>query len=104
MYRDGVHNGPALVYDKEWWQNCEVLVGYLDAYERTGDEKYFDAFYKTWQFDKKHFINWETGEWRQLLKKDGTPLVTDVGNPWKAIYHTGRAMLECKRRLEKIIG
>ena len=104
VYRDGVHNGPALVYDKEWWQNCEVLVGYLDAYERTGDEKYFDAFYKTWQFDKKHFINWETGEWRQLLKKDGTPLVTDVGNPWKAIYHTGRAMLECKRRLEKIIG
>ncbi|MDD4689142.1 MAG: AGE family epimerase/isomerase [Eubacteriales bacterium] len=104
VYRDGSHNGPALVYDKEWWQNCEVLVGYLDAYERIGDEKYFDAFYKTWQFDKKHFINWETGEWRQLLKKDGTPLVTDVGNPWKAIYHTGRAMLECKRRLEKIIN
>ncbi len=104
VYRDGTHNGPALVTDKEWWQNCEVLIGYLDTYERTGDEKYFDAFYKTWQFDKKYFINHQTGEWRQLLKRDGTPIVSDIGNPWKAIYHTGRAMLECKQRLEKIIN
>lgn len=28
----------------------------------------------------------------------------EQGNPWKAIYHTGRAMLECKRRLEKIVA
>ncbi|MBE6612643.1 MAG: N-acylglucosamine 2-epimerase [Ruminococcaceae bacterium] len=103
VYRDGVHNGPALVFDKEWWQNCEVLVGYLDTYARTGDAKYFDAFEKTWQFDKANFISPVTGEWRQLLKQDGTPLVTDIGNPWKAIYHTGRAMLECKRRLEAIL-
>jgi len=48
VYRDGTHEGPALVKDKEWWQNCEVLVGFLDAYERLGDEKYFDAFLRTW--------------------------------------------------------
>ena len=103
VYRDGVHNGPALVYDKEWWQNCEVLVGYLDAWERLGDDKYFEAFHKTWQFDRAHFISPLTNEWRQLLRRDGTPLVTDIGNPWKAIYHTGRAMLECKRRLERLV-
>ena len=102
VFRDGLHDGAALVYDKEWWQNCEVLIGFLDTYERTGDEKYFDAFYKTWQFDKKYFINPATGEWRQLLKRDGTPVCADMGNPWKAIYHTGRAMLECKRRLERL--
>ncbi len=102
VYRDGVHCGPALVFDKEWWQNCEVLIGYLDTYERTGEEKYFDAFLRTWRFDKAHFIDPATGEWRQLLRRDGTPLVADLGNPWKAIYHTGRAMLECKRRLERM--
>ena len=80
-----------------------MLIGYLDTYERAGEEKYFEAFYKTWQFDKKYFISQETGEWRQLLQRDGTPIVSDMGNPWKAIYHTGRAMLECKRRLEKIL-
>ena len=102
VFRDGVHDGPALVYDKEWWQNCEVLIGYLDTYERTGDPVYFDAFHKTWRFDKAHFINPATGEWRQLLRRDGTPIAADMGNPWKAIYHTGRAMLECKRRLERL--
>lgn len=104
MFRDGLHDGDALVYDKEWWQNCEVLIGFLDTYERTGEEKYFDAFYKTWQFDKKNFINPATGEWRQLLTRDGKVICGDMGNPWKAIYHSGRAMLECKRRLERIGG
>lgn len=101
VYRDGLHAGPALVTDKEWWQNSEVLVGFLDAFEILGDEKYFDAFMITWEFDKKFFINHAIGEWRQLLKKDGTPVCSDIGNPWKAIYHTGRAMLECKERLER---
>ncbi len=103
VFRDGLHNGPALVTDKEWWQNCEVLIGYLDAYEHMGNPVYFDAFYKTWRFDRAHFINPATGEWRQLLRRDGSPVAADMGNPWKAIYHTGRAMLECKRRLERLL-
>lgn len=103
VYRDGPHEGPALVRDKEWWQNCEVLVGYLDAFAKLGDEKYFDAFYKTWQFDKKYMINHEVGEWRQLLNREGSVLVGDIGNPWKAIYHSGRSMLECSQRLKELI-
>ena len=91
---------------------CGVLHGrigdlaYPLAYRwaRTGDAKYFDAFLKTWRFDKAHFIDPATGEWHQLLRRDGTPIAADLGNPWKAIYHTGRAMLECKRRLERLLG
>ena len=103
VYRDGPHEGPALVRDKEWWQNCEVLIGFLDAFEKLGDEKYFNAFDITWDFDKKYFINHELGEWLQLLDVNGNVIVGDIGNPWKAIYHSGRAMLECKLRLERII-
>lgn len=103
VFRDGPHEGAALVQDKEWWQNSEVLVGYLDAFERLGDEKYLDAFFLTWQFDKKYMINWEVGEWRQLLTRDGRVRIGDIGNPWKAIYHTGRSMLECKIRLERLL-
>lgn len=104
VYRDGTAQGEVLVYDKEWWQNCEALVGLLDVYEVLGNEEYLELFNKNWEFDKKYFINDKTGEWRQLLKKDGSPIITDIGNPWKAIYHTGRAMLECKLRLEKILN
>lgn len=102
VYRDGLSDGPALVTDKEWWQNCEALVGFLDVYEKFGDSKYFEAFYKTWNFDKKHMINEKFGEWYQLVDKNGSVISDDIGNPWKAIYHTGRSMMECRQRLIKI--
>jgi cellobiose epimerase len=104
VYRDGLHEGKPLVYDKEWWQNCEVLVGYLDAYERIGDPRYFEAFHLTWKFDSRYFIDKDCGEWRQLLTREGKPLITNMGNPWKAIYHSGRSMMECIRRLEKLLS
>lgn len=103
VYRDGPHTGEPLVKDKEWWQNCEVLVGFLDAYQHEGDERYAQAFAKTWEFDTTYMINHQAGEWRQLLKSDGTPIETQLGNPWKAMYHTGRAMLETLKRLESIL-
>lgn len=102
VYRDGPHTGAPLVRDKEWWQNCEVLVGFLDAYERLGDRKYFDAFAKTWQFDNKYMFNHDVGEFRQLLNRKGDVLVGDIGNPWKAIYHSGRSMMECVERLKRL--
>jgi mannobiose 2-epimerase len=104
VFRDGPHEGEALVKDKEWWQNSEVLVGFLDAYERLGDERYLDAFFITWDFDKKYFINPAVGEWRQLLTRDGGVIIGDIGNPWKAIYHTGRSMGECRSRLRRILS
>ena len=103
VYRDGLHEGEVLVKDKEWWQNCEVLVGFLDAFEQFDEEKYYEAFEKTWEFDKKYLINADIGEWRQLVNKQGQVLTGDIGNSWKAIYHSGRAMLECKQRLERMI-
>ncbi len=104
VYRDGPHEGEPLVKDKEWWQNCEVLVGFLDVYERLEDEKYAKAFLQTWDFANKYMINHEVGEWKQLLTHDGKVIVGNIGNPWKGIYHTGRAMIECMQRLEKILA
>jgi len=103
VFRDGPHEGVPLVRDKEWWQNCEVLIGFLDAYEHFHEAKYADAFAKTWDFDNTYMINHDVGEWKQLLKEDGTPLISQIGNPWKAMYHSGRAMMECELRLAKIL-
>lgn len=102
IYRDGPHTGEPFVKDKEWWQNCEALVGFLDAYLHFGDEKYFEAFRLIWEFDKKYMIKGDQGEWRQLVKQNGEPICSDLGNPWKAIYHTGRAMHESMIRLKKL--
>lgn len=103
VFRDGPHEGAPIVKDKEWWQNCEVLVGFLDAYELIGDERYLEAFIQTWEFNHKYMINSKVGEWKQLLTQEGKEIIANIGNQWKCIYHSGRAMSECKTRLENIL-
>jgi mannobiose 2-epimerase len=102
IFRDGLRRGKAIVLEKEFWQNAESLVGFLDGYECFQDEKYLDAFLKIWEFVNASMINHEVGEWRMLLSRDGKPITTDLANEWKVSYHTGRAMLECKTRLSNI--
>jgi mannobiose 2-epimerase len=104
VYRDGPHTGPALVRDKEWWQNSEALVGWLDAYEQFADPRFAEAFLGNWEFDRKFFIHPQLGEWRQLLSRDGAVIVGDLGNPWKACYHSGRSVLECIERLDRLLA
>ncbi|MBC8609639.1 N-acylglucosamine 2-epimerase (GlcNAc 2-epimerase) [uncultured Ruminococcus sp.] len=99
VYRDGIADKEVLVKDKEWWQNFESLVGYLNGYVKYQDENYAAAFQKTWDFVRDHFMNMEVGESRQLLDRQGKSLVGNMGNAWKGIYHTGRALSECLERL-----
>jgi mannobiose 2-epimerase len=103
IYRDGIADGKVLVTDKEWWQNFESMTGFLNGYVLFHDEKYLDAFDRTWTFVSTYFMNDEIGESRQLLDRQGKPLVANLGNPWKGIYHTGRAFAECIRRLDSLI-
>jgi mannose/cellobiose epimerase-like protein (N-acyl-D-glucosamine 2-epimerase family) len=103
LYRDGTATGGPLVREKEFWQNAEALVGFLDAFERFGDARYLEAFLNLWNFARDHFIA-PCGEWRVLLDRLGRPLNTDTGNDWKVSYHTGRAMLESSRRLRRILA
>jgi mannobiose 2-epimerase len=103
VYRDGPHDGPAWVKDKEFWQNAEALVGFLDACRLTGDPVYVDAFELTWSFVREHMINDALGEWRTLLSQDGAPRVSALGTPWKACYHSGRAVYESIQRIDRIL-
>ncbi len=102
VYRDGIADKSVLVYDKEWWQNFESLVGFLNGYVLYEDERYLDAFLGTWSFVRDKFLDHEVGESRQLLLRDGTPVISNMGNSWKEIYHTGRALAECLRRMDNV--
>lgn len=48
-------------------------------------------------------INHEVGEWRTLLTREGQPIDDKIGNVWKVAYHSGRALLECATRLERMV-
>lgn len=103
IYRDGVGDGDPIVLDKEWWQNFESMTGFLNGYVLSHDKRYFDAYENLWHFVKTKFMNYEVGESRQLLDKFGNVLVGNIGNPWKGIYHTGRAFAECINRLDGLV-
>ncbi len=104
VYRDGPYNGGAIIRDKEWWQQSESLVGFLYAWELFGKNEYIDAFLGIWSFVKDNMINTGVGEWYPLVSRSGTPKWTDMGNPWKAAYHTGRSMMETSAKLCSILA
>ncbi|MEV6317360.1 AGE family epimerase/isomerase [Streptomyces sp. NPDC051776] len=103
IFREGPHQGAATDQDKEWWQQAEALVGFLDCYELTGDTRYLDAFVSVWNFTQEHLIAPDVGEWRMLASRDGTILNDTIGSVWKGAYHSGRSALETIARLDRII-
>ena len=79
------------------------LVGFLEGYELFNDVKYFEAFQAIWKFVDTKMINHEVGEWRRLLDRDGNVIDGNIGNEWKVAYHSGRSMVECEKRLNKLM-
>jgi mannobiose 2-epimerase len=85
---------------KEWWPQAEAVVGFYNAYELSGDQKYFDVADNIWNYIQKHFVDHAHGEWYNELNPDNTP---DTKMPkagfWKCPYHNARACLEVVGRM-----
>ncbi|MDR0455839.1 MAG: AGE family epimerase/isomerase [Treponema sp.] len=85
---------------KEWWPQAEAVAGFYNAYELSGEQKYFDAADSTWNFIQNHFVDRTHGEWHNELNPDNTP---DTSMPkagfWKCPYHNARACLEIIQRM-----
>jgi len=95
----GITNG-----NKEWWEQAEGAVGFLNAYQLSRDPKYFAAAQHSWDFIQAKFVDRKNGDWFNLLKRDGTPLPLPKVSVWKCPYHNSRACLELVERLEALAG
>jgi mannobiose 2-epimerase len=88
--------GPAWDRKKVWWTEAEGLNALLVMHQRFGDrtDSYAKAFRKQWDFIEKHLIDPVHGGWFAETTRDGT-LIGDgaKANPWKANYHTARALM-----------
>lgn len=80
--------------DKEWWPQAEAMVGFLNAYENTGDQVFLEASLAVWQFIKKFIVDFENGDWVARVNCDGIPYKDDKVCDWKCGYHNSRACLE----------
>ena len=104
LYVEGHRNGEATEKTKEFWQQAEAMIGFLDAYLFTKDEKYLKAYKNIHDFVFTKMINWDQGEWFALTERNGELIWDYMGTNWKVFYHTVRGMAETIKRLEKITG
>jgi mannobiose 2-epimerase len=110
---EGLDDGGGLCYEgrdgkiidsnREWWPLAESVVGFLNAYQVSGEEKFFAAAKKAWDFIVNHIADHENGDWFWRIDPSGRP---DPNEPkvsqWKGPYHSIRMCLESVRRLKEI--
>jgi mannobiose 2-epimerase len=104
VYVEGSHEGVVYDKEKEFWQQAEMLIGMLDAYLLTGDEKFLAAHKQVHRFVFDKMINFNTGEWWPLLTREGEPIWRHMATSWKINYHNVRSMILSYEKLDAIIA
>jgi mannobiose 2-epimerase len=88
--------------DKHWWPQAEAMVGFLNAYELSGGEHFYNLFLRSWEFIRKFIVDHKNGEWFWRVDRNGNPSAEEKIGFWKCPYHNTRACIEIIRRLERI--
>jgi mannobiose 2-epimerase len=114
LFLESTRFGSHLRTNKHWWPQAENLVGFMNAFERTGDPKYWEIAKKSWNFIDTYLIDHQNGEWFTKVNRLGVPYLTEPADdpspyyrndwkidPWKCPYHNGRAMMEMMKRCEQ---
>lgn len=85
---------------KIWWVQAETVVGFLNAYEKSGDSQFKTAALEEWHYIKTYLMDPREGsEWYWQLNDYNEPNKDfPIVEPWKCPYHNGRMCLEVIRR------
>lgn len=93
------HNGKTDT-TRVWWVQAEAVVGFYNAYQKTGDIKYLHASKDIWEFIKTYIIDKRNGsEWYWSVDENGNPYKKPIIEAWKCPYHNGRMCFEIIRRI-----
>jgi mannobiose 2-epimerase len=113
VLREGIQSDGALCYEgrhekiidygRECWPQAEAVIGFLNAFQLSGDPRYFAAARRVWDFIDRHLVDRVHGDWFWRITPEGRvdqtlPKVSE----WKGPYHASRACLETIRRLNAI--
>jgi mannobiose 2-epimerase len=115
VYKYGMDNGRSLFYEadskgiietnKDFWVQVEAVVGFINAYQLSGEEKYLKVAIEIWKFCEDYLIDRKNGEWFYKVDVKGkvVPGCFKVSE-WKCPYHNSRACLEIMTRVDKILA
>ena len=117
LFLESSRYGSHLRTNKHWWLQAETLVGFMNAFQMTGDRHYWDAVKLTWSFIDKYVIDHEKGEWFTKVNRLGVPFLEEPPDdpspyyrndwkidPWKCPYHNGRAIMELVSRIDSVLN
>jgi mannobiose 2-epimerase len=100
-----VFAGNAFDTTKIWWTEAEGLNALLLMHENYGrtTARYRDAFLKQWTFIEAHQLDHADGGWFGETTREGILIGEGrKATPWKANYHTARALINVSRRLKEM--
>ena len=116
LFLESTRFGSHVRTNKHWWPQSETLVGFMNAYQLTGEEKYWDTVKLSWKFIDAFVIDHERGEWFTKVNRLGVPYLSEPEgdpspyyrndwkiDPWKCPYHNGRAMMELINRIDQVL-
>lgn len=85
--------------ERSWWVQSENIVGYLNAFELTENEKYLDRAINCWNYTKNHLVDNKEGGWFSSVSESGIAGKGDKGGFWVCPYHNGRMCMEVIERI-----
>ncbi len=85
--------------ERSWWPQAETVVGYMNAFELTGDEKFLDKSINCWNYTKQHLVDNKNGGWFSSVSESGVVGRADKAGFWTCPYHNGRMCLEIIERV-----
>ena len=88
-----------LMAEKHSWPQAELMIGYYNAWQLSGNQAYLDIVLKNWSFVKKHIIDHQNGEWFWGINSDYSTMQKNKAGFWKCPYHNSRACIELIHRI-----
>ena len=90
-----------LIREKHSWPQAEALIGFYNAWQLTGEKKYYQHCMDTWAFIRQYIWDHANGEWFWGVFDDYSIMPEDKAGFWKCPYHNSRAMLELMKRINE---